>query len=182
MVGEEADEVQLHALPQRVGADAIEAGRAELALDPLDGLRGAAVVEVDPVARDVADREPVGGLEIAPGRARALAKQRVVAVEPFEQDAGDGAGAGPRRAAPAGRARGREWPSGRGVSSVGALGGADASAAGLLVASFSFSIWSLKYLTAALYSSMAAFEALLYGSAAARWSLMNFLRQSLYVA
>ena len=45
----------------------------------------AAVVEVDAVARDVADREQVAGLEVPLGGARAVAEQRVVAVEAVEQ-------------------------------------------------------------------------------------------------
>ena len=51
----------------------------------------AAVVVVDAVAGHVPDRAPVAGLEMMLGRARAIAEQRVVAVETFAQHDGDGA-------------------------------------------------------------------------------------------
>ena len=89
VVDQQADVVELDALPQRVGAAAFEARRAELALDPLDRLQDAPVVVVDAVARDVADRAPVAGLEMPLGGARAIAEQRVVAVEAFAQRGGD---------------------------------------------------------------------------------------------
>ncbi len=76
---------ELHLLPQRVGLRAVEAGEAELAKDPLGRLVHAPIVEIDPVAADVLDGEPVAGLEVAFRRARALAEQRVVLVEALEQ-------------------------------------------------------------------------------------------------
>ena len=69
----------------------VEPGEAEIAHDALGGLVHAAVVEVDAVARDVLDGEPVAGLEMALRRARALAEQRVVLVEALEQHQRDGA-------------------------------------------------------------------------------------------
>ena len=76
---------------------------AEVALDPLDGLGDAPIVEVDAVARDVADREPVTRLEIALRRARAVAEQRVVPVEALDEDLRDDVGRRLRRAAAARR-------------------------------------------------------------------------------
>ncbi len=72
---------RLTSCPERVVAAAVRVAEAEIALDALDGLGDAPVVEVDAVARDVADRKPVARLEMALGRARAFAKQRVVPVE-----------------------------------------------------------------------------------------------------
>ena len=66
--------------------DADRAGRSELAFDTLDRLGAAAVVEIDPVMDDMMDREPVGRFEIALRGACAVAKQRVVSIEPFEQN------------------------------------------------------------------------------------------------
>ncbi len=89
VVDQEADVVQFHVLPQRVAARSVEPGEPELALDPLGGLLHAAVVEVDPVARDVLDREPVARLEMPLRRPRAFAEERVMLVEAFEQRNGD---------------------------------------------------------------------------------------------
>ena len=92
VLDQHADVVQLDPRPQRVGAAAAELDRAELALDALGRLLDAPVVEVDPVARDMADREEVAGLEMLLRGARAIAEQRVVLVESFEQRQRDRAG------------------------------------------------------------------------------------------
>src|SRR5205823_5543263 len=89
MVDQQSDEMQLDAIPQGVGAAARKARRAKFAFDALDGFGAAAVVEVDAIANDVVDRKPIARLEITLGRACAVAKQRVMAVESFEQDLGD---------------------------------------------------------------------------------------------
>ena len=124
VVDEQADEVQLDALPQSVGAAAVEPGRPELAPDALHGLDDPAVVVVDPVARDVAQRAPVARLEVALRGARAVAEQRVVAVEAVAQRARDrvrgvvGGRGEARRGGGGERARGhRERASGEGRES-----------------------------------------------------------------
>jgi hypothetical protein len=89
MVDQESDEMQLDAVPQRIGAAARKARRAKFAFDALDGLRAAAIVEIDAISNDVMDCEPIAGLEIALCGTSTLAKQRVMAVEAFEQDLGD---------------------------------------------------------------------------------------------
>ncbi len=65
---------------------------AQTRAQPVGGLLHPPIVEVDAVAADVLDREPVAGVEMPPRRARALAEQRVVLVEAFEQRARDRAG------------------------------------------------------------------------------------------
>ena len=64
--------MELHLLPQRVAARAVEPGETVLALDPVGGFLDAAIVEIDAVARHVLDRQPVAGLELTgdatPGR------------------------------------------------------------------------------------------------------------------
>jgi hypothetical protein len=92
VVDQQRDVVLLDARPQRVGAASRRIDGAELALDALGRFPDPAIVEVDAVARDVTDREEVGGFEMPLRRARAIAKQRVVPVESFEQRERDGAG------------------------------------------------------------------------------------------
>src|SRR6185437_8741536 len=87
MIDQQRDEVALDVRP--VGVGATDAARAEVALDARDGLGDAPIVEVDSVACDVPDREPVRSFEMALCRPRTFAEQRVVAVETFEQDRGD---------------------------------------------------------------------------------------------
>ena len=82
VVDQQADELELDLLPQRV---AIEPRGPEFALDALGGLQHAAIVEIDAVAADVLDGEPVAGLEVAARGARAFAEQRVVLVEALDQ-------------------------------------------------------------------------------------------------
>ena len=57
----------------------------ELAQHAIGGFLDAAIVEVDPVAAHVLDREPVAGFEVASRRARALAEERVVPIEALDQ-------------------------------------------------------------------------------------------------
>ena len=86
---EQSDEMALDLRPEFVVAPGVGPAEAEIALDALDGLRDAPVVEVDAITPDVSDREPVAGLEMPLGGARAVAEQRVVAVEALEDDPGD---------------------------------------------------------------------------------------------
>ena len=90
VVDQERDELALDFAPTRASRSI--ARGAQLALDPVGGLLHAAVVEVDAVAADVLDREPVAGVEMPSRRARAFAEQRVVLVEAVDQDARDRAG------------------------------------------------------------------------------------------
>ena len=85
VLGQQRDVVALDLRPVARGElAAIEAG-----LDPLDRLAHAGVVEVDPLAREVADRVPVGGLVARLRLLRVVAEQRVVAVEAGEDRLGD---------------------------------------------------------------------------------------------
>ncbi len=54
MLDQEPDEALLDLRPERVVA-----GEPEFSLDPLDGFGDATIVEVDAIARDMADRQPV---------------------------------------------------------------------------------------------------------------------------
>ena len=65
--------------------------RMRSAQDALRALVDAAIVEVDAVARDVLDGEPVAGFEMPLCGARAFAEQRVMPVEAVEQRQRDGA-------------------------------------------------------------------------------------------
>src|SRR5437773_8460536 len=89
VIDQESDEMQLDAVPQRIGAAARKARRAKFTFDALDGFSATAVVEVDTIPNDVMDCEPITRLEIALRCTRTLAKQRVMAVEAFEQHLGD---------------------------------------------------------------------------------------------
>ncbi len=89
VVDQERDELALDFAPHRI---AVNSRGAQLALKPVGGLLHPPVVEVDAVAADVLDREPVAGVEMPSRRARALAEQRVVLVEAFDQGARDRAG------------------------------------------------------------------------------------------
>ncbi len=92
VLDQHADVVQLDPRPQRVGAVAGEIERAELAIDAFRGLFDPPVVEVDPVARDMADREEVAGLEMLLRGAGTVTEQRVVLVESLDQRERDRAG------------------------------------------------------------------------------------------
>ena len=83
VVDEEADVAELHLFPQRVGRT-LEAEPHELALDAFRGFFDAPIVEVDAIASDVRDGEPVSGLVVALRGARALPEQRVMAIEALE--------------------------------------------------------------------------------------------------
>src|SRR5438067_950961 len=89
MVDQQSDEVQLDPIPQRVGSAARKPCRAKFALDTLDRFGAAAVVEIDAITDDMMNREPIACLEIAFRRTCTVAKQRVMAVEAFEQDLGN---------------------------------------------------------------------------------------------
>ena len=82
---QQRDVVPLDLLPVAGG----ELGRAELGADALDRLAHAVVVEGDPLARELADRVPVGGLETGLGLLRVVAEQRVVAIEAVADRLGD---------------------------------------------------------------------------------------------
>ena len=60
------------------------------ALDARRGFQHATVVEVDAVAGDVTDRQPVAGFEVVLCQPRAVAEQLVMAIEPVEGRLGDG--------------------------------------------------------------------------------------------
>jgi hypothetical protein len=89
MLGHEADELMLDLRPERIVAAAFRVAETELALDPGYCFGDAAIVIVDAVAGDVADRQPVGGLEMPLCRARTLAKQRIVTIESVPQNLRD---------------------------------------------------------------------------------------------
>src|SRR5450755_884069 len=104
MVDQQRDVVTLDLRP----AGIVDACAAEVELQPGDGLGNAAVIEVDAVARDVADRQPVAGLEIVLRQPRAVPEQLVVAIESVEGRLGDGLRArGGVRAANSSRPRSR---------------------------------------------------------------------------
>jgi hypothetical protein len=67
----------------------IDARAVEFALQAGNRFRDPAVVEVDAVAGDVTDREPVAGLEVILCQPRAIAEQLVMAIEPVECRLGD---------------------------------------------------------------------------------------------
>jgi hypothetical protein len=89
VIDDQADEATLDLRPECIGTAGVRLREVEVALDARHRFGDAAIVEIDAVVRDVADREPVAGFEMALGRARALAEQRVVPVEALEQDLGD---------------------------------------------------------------------------------------------
>ena len=89
VIDQQADEVQFGALPQCVGARAVQARTAEFVPDARGGFLDAAVIEIDAIARHMAYRAPVGGFEMVLGGARAIAEQRVVAIEAVAQHDGD---------------------------------------------------------------------------------------------
>ena len=86
MVDQQRDVVALDLRP----AGIVDPCAAEVQLQPGDGLGNTAVVEVDAVARDVSDRQPVGRLEIALRQPRAVPEQLVMAVESVEGRLGNG--------------------------------------------------------------------------------------------
>ena len=65
VVDQQRDVVALDVSPARI----VDARAAEVLLQPDDRLGNTTVVKVDTVARDMADRKPVGGLEITLGPA-----------------------------------------------------------------------------------------------------------------
>jgi len=68
----------------------IDVRAAKIELEAGNGFHDPAIVEVDSVAGDVTDREPVAGFEIVLCQPRAIAEQLVMAVEPVEGRLGDG--------------------------------------------------------------------------------------------
>ena len=92
VVDQEPDEVELDLLPTARRRPRRRGRRSRYSRSMCSAVScDAAVVEVDAVARDVLDGEPVAGLEVASRRARALAEHGVVPVEAVEQHAGDAA-------------------------------------------------------------------------------------------
>jgi len=89
VIDQQCNVMTLDLRPARI----IDARAAEVELQAGDGLRNAAVVEVDAVARDVTDRQPVAGFEVLACQPRAVAEQLVVAIEAVEGRLGDGLGA-----------------------------------------------------------------------------------------
>jgi hypothetical protein len=85
VVDQQCDVVALDVSPARI----VDARAAEVLLQPDDRLGNTTVVKVDTVARDMADRKPVGGLEITLGQPRAVPEQLVMAIESFEGRLGD---------------------------------------------------------------------------------------------
>ena len=78
VVDQQRDVMALDLRPARI----IDACAAEVLLQAGDRFGDPAVVEVDAVAGDVADRQPVAAFEIALCQPRAVAEQLVVAIEP----------------------------------------------------------------------------------------------------
>ena len=68
----------------------IDARAAKVELEAGNRFRDPPIVEVDPVAGDVTDRQPVAGFEVVLCQPRAVAEQLVMAVEPVEGRLGDG--------------------------------------------------------------------------------------------
>ena len=89
MVGQQRDETGLDRLPDEVALVVGQRIEIEVALDALEGLAHALVVEVDPLARRRPHRLPLAMLEAALGLLRNVAEQRVVAVERVEDRARD---------------------------------------------------------------------------------------------
>ncbi len=89
VLDDEADELALDLCPERIVGTLVGATDTKVALDALDGLGDAPVVEIDAITSDVANGEPVGRFEIMLCRARAVAKQGVMPVEAFEKDGCD---------------------------------------------------------------------------------------------
>jgi hypothetical protein len=77
VVDQQGDVVPLDLRPARI----VDARAAEIGLQAGDRLRDATVIEVDAVAGDVADRQPVAGFEVALCQPRTVPKQLVVAIE-----------------------------------------------------------------------------------------------------
>ena len=91
----------LDLLPARI----VAVGAPEFVSQPCDRLGDAAIVEIDALARDVADRQPVAGLEMTLGGCRTVAEQSVMPIEAVERGLGDGLRT--RRLADAGNCFGR---------------------------------------------------------------------------
>ena len=110
VVDQQPDVIALDLLPARL----VDPVAAEFALQPRDRLHDATIVEVDPILRRVRNRQPVAGLEVAFGRASAIAEQRVVVVEALKGRLRDCRRLGGRRDADRARARGGMQRGGRG--------------------------------------------------------------------
>jgi hypothetical protein len=85
VVDHQRDVMALDLRPARI----IDARAAEFALQAGNRFRDPAVVEVDAVAGDVTDGEPVAGFEVILCQPRAVAEQLVMAIEPVEGRLGD---------------------------------------------------------------------------------------------
>jgi hypothetical protein len=86
VVDHQRDVMALDLRPARI----IDARAAEFELQAGNRFRDPAVVEVDAVAGDVTDREPVAGFEVILCQPRAVAEQLVMAIEPVEGRLGNG--------------------------------------------------------------------------------------------
>ena len=86
VVDHQRDVMALDLRPARI----IDACAAEVELQAGNRFHDPAVVEVDAVAGDVTDRQPVAGLEVILCQPRAVAEQLVMAIEPVEGRLGDG--------------------------------------------------------------------------------------------
>ena len=86
VVDQQCDVMALDLRPARI----IDACAAEVEFQAGDRFHDPAVVEVDAVAGDVTDRQPVAGFEVAFCQPRAVAEQLVMAIEPVEGRLGDG--------------------------------------------------------------------------------------------
>ena len=81
--------MEFGSFPERVGAGTLQTRGAEFIPDSRGGFLDAPVVEVDSFTGDVPDCAPVGCFEMTLGRTRAIAEERVVAIEAFEDGLGD---------------------------------------------------------------------------------------------
>ena len=85
VVDQQRDVMALDLRPARI----VDACAAEVELETGNRFHDPAVVEVDAVAGDVTDREPVAGFEVAFCQPRAVAEQLVMAIEAVEGRLGD---------------------------------------------------------------------------------------------
>ena len=86
VVDQEGDVMALDLGPARI----IDVRAAKIELEAGNCFRDPAIVEVDSVAGDVTDRQPVAGFEVVLCQPRAVAEQLVMAIEPVEGRLGDG--------------------------------------------------------------------------------------------
>jgi hypothetical protein len=85
VVDQQGDVMALDLGPARI----IDARAAKVELEAGNRFRDPAVVEVNSVAGDVTDRQPVAGFEVVLCQPRAVAEQLVMAIEPVEGRLGD---------------------------------------------------------------------------------------------